>query len=73
MESFRSFGPLLITAPSDSERLYEMSVRMTRAELKPKAGYALYPWLTLRANIDTGDVSLAAGVKAKHEDDEDGA
>lgn len=62
---FRSLGPMLITAPSESERVYEMAVRVARAELVPLPGYALFPWITVRANIETGDVFLAAGMKVK--------
>lgn len=64
---------MLITAPSESERLYEMAVKVARAELRPRQGYVLHPWLTLRANIETGDVLLAAGIKAKPEHEDDGA
>lgn len=67
MEPFRSLGAMLITAPSESERLYEIAVRVARAEVKPMPGYALFPWITVRANTETGDVLLAAGIKVKRE------
>lgn len=60
---FRSLGAMLITAPSESERLYEMAVRMAHTELRTLVGQELSPWIRVRANIDTGDVSLAAGIK----------
>jgi|GEM_PF-5430392 len=62
MES-RSHGALLITAPSEDERLYEMSVRMAHEELRVLVGQELSPWLRVRANIETGDVLVAAGIK----------
>ncbi len=56
---------MLITAPSESERLFEMSVRMARAEMQPMPGYTLLPWVAIRANTETGEITLAAGIKAK--------
>lgn len=56
---------MLITAPSDTERLYEIAVRVARAEIKPMPGYELFPWITVRANVETGAVLLAAGIKVK--------
>lgn len=64
MERLPSYGPLLITAPSENERLYEMSVRITRAEYaSPK--FERFPWLKIRAELSTGEVFLCAGVKVK--------
>jgi len=68
MEPFRSLGAMLITAPSDTERLYEIAVRVARAEMRPLPGHALFPWITVRANIETGDVRLAAVIKVKRAD-----
>ena len=65
MEHIRSCGEMLITAPSASERLYQMAVRVTRAELIPMPGYTLHPWISITANVDTGEVTLGAGVTAK--------
>lgn len=65
MEHKRSFGAMLITAPTEAERLYEMSVRMARAEMVSLPGYTLHPWLTVRANVDTGRIEIAAGITAK--------
>jgi hypothetical protein len=62
MES-RSHGALLITAPTEDERLYEMSVRMAHEELRALVGQELSPWIRVRANIETGDVLIAAGIK----------
>jgi hypothetical protein len=62
MES-RSHGALLITAPTEDERLYEMSVRMAHEELRALVGQELSPWVRVRANIETGDVLIAAGIK----------
>lgn len=65
MERLRSLGAMLITAPSETERVFEMSVRLARAEVEPRPGYTLYPTITIRANVDTGDVFLAASMKSK--------
>ena len=65
MEPFRSLGAMLVTAPSESERLYEIAVRLARAELVSVPGRELFPWVTVRANIETGDVLIAAGIKVK--------
>ena len=62
MES-RSHGAKLITAPTEEERLYEMSVRMASEELRALVGQELSPWVRVRANIETGDVLVAAGIK----------
>jgi hypothetical protein len=62
MES-RSHGALLITAPTEDERLYQMSVRMAHEELRALVGQELSPWVRVRANIETGDVLIAAGIK----------
>lgn len=62
MES-RSHGALLITAPTEDERLYQMSVRMAHEELRALVGQELSPWVRVRANIETGDVLVAAGIK----------
>jgi hypothetical protein len=62
MES-RSHGALLITAPTEDERLYQMSVRMAHEELRALVGQELSPWIRVRANIETGDVLVAAGIK----------
>jgi hypothetical protein len=58
-------GSLVVTAPSEEERLYEIAVRLTRAELVPMGAVVLHPWLKIRANIETGDVLLSAGVRAE--------
>lgn len=65
MDRLRSLGAMLITAPSETERVFEMAVRVARAELEPRPGYALYPTLTIRADLSTGDVFLAAALKVK--------
>jgi len=64
---------MLITAPTDDQRVYEMAVRITRAEAS--SAFERKPWIRISANIDTGEVTLAAGVKVKrkHTDEEDGA
>lgn len=61
----RSCGAMLITAPSESERLYEMAVRVSRAEIVPLPGYSLRPWISVRVNVETGEIVVGAGVKAK--------
>lgn len=65
MERKQSFGAMLITAPSEHVRLYEMSVRVARTELLPLPGYTLFPWLTIRVDTQTDDIRLGAGVTAK--------
>lgn len=65
MERKRAFGAMLITAPSPAERVFEMSVRLARAELSTLPGYTLHPSLTIRANVETGDLALSACVKSK--------
>jgi hypothetical protein len=72
MESFRSLGAMLVTAPSEQERCYQMAVRLGLREMRPMPGCHMEPWVRLTANIDTGDVCLAAGIKVKHDED-DGA
>lgn len=56
---------MLITEPHPSERLFEMSVRLARAELLELPGFQLYPMVTIRANVETGEVTLAASMKSK--------
>lgn len=65
MEIRQSLGPMLITAPSEHVRLYEMSVRVARAELVALPGYQLSPWLTVRVDTATNNYHVSAGVKAK--------
>lgn len=76
MERIRSLGAMLITEPTEQERLFEMAVRLARAEVDVRPGYVLYPTLTIRANNETGEVYLAASMKSKkvlHDHEEDGA
>ena len=61
----RSIGAMLITSPTPSERVFEMSVRLARAEVSPLPGYAIAPMVTIRANVDTGEVWLSATMKSK--------
>lgn len=63
MGDLPSLGAMLITAPSEHERLYEMAVRLYRLELKPSPGYLLHPWITVRANCETDEITLAAGIR----------
>lgn len=69
----RSLGPMLITAPTDDQRVYEMAVRITRAEAS--SAFERKPWIRITAELSTGRVTLAAGVKVKRKqiDEEDGA
>ncbi len=69
MDRIPSFGAMLITAPSAHERLFEMSVRLKHGELKPTSGYTLRPWVRVLANVETGDVLLAAGITVKRSED----
>lgn len=67
-----SHGAMLITAPSEHELVYEMAVRITRAEASSK--FDRRPWVTIRADVSTGEVYLSAGVKVKRRlPEEDGA
>ena len=68
MREFRALGALLITAPSEHERLYEIAVRLARSEVRPMPHYELLPWVRVRANTETGAVLLAAGIKVKRID-----
>lgn len=61
----RALGALMVTAPTEGERLYEMAVRLAPTELK--ALVPLAPWIRVRANIDTGEVYLAAGINVMRE------
>ena len=61
-EHARAIGAMLITAPSEDERVYEMAVRITRAEYAPPY-VERRPWLKIRADIASGEVYLSAGVK----------
>jgi hypothetical protein len=54
---------MLITVPKEDERLYEMSVLIANEELRALVGQELSPWIRVRANIETGDVLVAAGIK----------
>jgi len=63
--AFPSLGPMLITAPSEEERVYEMSIRMAQTELRALVGQELSPWVRVRANIETGEVVVAAGIRVK--------
>ena len=65
MESFRSLGPMLITAPTEEKRVYEMAVRLSRADLKSVATAEFHPWVRVCADLETGDVCVAAGIKVK--------
>lgn len=70
MERARSIGPLLITAPTDDERVYEMAVRIAPSEYQsPK--FERRPWLKVRAELSTGEIYISAGVKVKRVPDED--
>lgn len=71
-ERFPSHGAMLITAPSEHERVYEMAVRIIRADSVSK--FTRRPWVKLRADVSTGDVYLAAGVTVtRRSSEEDGA
>lgn len=73
MERVRALGPMLITAPTDDERVYEMAVRIVAAEYQ-SAKFERRPWLKVRAELSTGEIYLSAGVKVKRvPDEEDGA
>jgi hypothetical protein len=61
----RALGAMLITAPTEAERVYEMSVKMASSELRAVAGHDLAPWLRVKANIETGEVVMAAGIRVK--------
>lgn len=61
----QSLGRMLITAPSEHEVLYEMSVRVARAEIVALPGYTLFPWLTIRVDTETQKDYISAGVTAK--------
>lgn len=73
MERLPSHGAMLVTAPSDNERVYEMSVRITRAEYASPQ-FERLPWIKVRAELSTGEIYLSGGVKVRRADSsEDGA
>lgn len=61
----RSHGAMVITAPSEYERVYDLAVRLSRDELIALQGYDLHPWVRVKAHLDTETVELGAGVTAK--------
>ena len=56
----------LITAPSATERRYDLSV--TVPHLKPARQVLLQPWLRITANVETEEITCAAGIKARKPD-----
>jgi hypothetical protein len=67
MERVPSVGAMLITAPSADERVYEMAVRIAPAEWRSDR-FDRQPWIRITANVVTGEVALAAGVKVKRKE-----
>ena len=61
----RALGEILITAPTEAERVYQMSVRLAKEELRVLSGQTLSPWVRVRANLDTGHVGVAAGITVR--------
>lgn len=64
----RSTGAMLITEPTPAERLFEMSVQLARVEMLALPDDMFrnpYPTITIRANVESGAVELAASMKSK--------
>ena len=68
MERFPSHGAMLITAPSEHERVYEMAVRINRSEFVVSPKFSRQPWIKVRACDLTGEIYLTAGVKVKRKE-----
>lgn len=67
---------MLITAPTDAERVFDLAVRVARAEIRKNYVRAsITPWIRIRANADTEEVTIACGLKARRlrPTDDDGA
>ena len=60
-------SPYLITAPTEHERCYALVVALPH--LRPQKSYALKPWLRITANCQTDEITVAAGITCKREDD----
>lgn len=66
MSRRRALGAMLITAPTDAERMYDLAVRVARAEIrKTYIRVSIAPWIRIRANEETGAVTLACGLRPK--------
>ena len=66
MRDIRALGAMLITAPSDTERVFDLSVRVARAEIrKTYIRVSIEPWIRIRADEQTGAVTIACGLKPK--------
>lgn len=62
----RARGAMLITAPTHAERVFDLAVRVARAEVrKTYIRATIAPWIRIRANAETEDVYMACGLKAK--------
>jgi hypothetical protein len=59
---------LLVTAPTDEERRYYMSVQVG---LRCMPGLQLLPWLQITANCLTGEIGCAAGIRCTRTHEED--
>ena len=69
-----SRSALLITAPSPDDRCYDLCV--TVPQLKTFQKVQAVPWVRVRANVVTEEVTLAAGIKMMRPDrypEDDGA
>ena len=68
-----SRSALLITAPDDDTRRYDLCV--TVPHLRTFARVQAVPWIRVTANCQTDEVTLAAGIKILRADreDDDGA
>lgn len=66
-----SQSALLITAPSDDLRVYDLCV--TVPHLRTGVKYRTVPWVRVTANCVTEEVTLAAGIRVLRPEDDDGA
>lgn len=57
---------MLITAPTDEERVFDLAVRVARAEIRKNYVRAsITPWIKIRANLETERITIACGLKAR--------
>lgn len=64
-EHMPALGAMLVTQPEAHLIHYELSVRLTRAELRALDGYELHPWITVTASKLDDSVTLGAGITSK--------
>lgn len=57
---------MLVTAPTEAERVFDLAVRVARAEITPTyIRMSIAPWLRIRANEETEAITVSCGLKAR--------